>query len=87
LPSNCWRATFRSIIVGWTEPIGGRPYLGALRLGYYDQEGRLIYTGREAAVSRRSSRLTAITTGADTWRRIKTAVEQLASTTPPGPLH
>jgi len=25
--------------------------------------------------------------GADTWRRITTAVEQLASTTPPGPLH
>lgn len=25
--------------------------------------------------------------GADTWRRITTAVEQLANTTPPGPLH
>ena len=25
--------------------------------------------------------------GTDTWRRITTAVEQLASTTPPGPLH
>ena len=25
--------------------------------------------------------------GADTWRRITTAGEQLANTTPPGPLH
>jgi hypothetical protein len=25
--------------------------------------------------------------GADTWRRITIAVEQLATTTPPGPLH
>jgi hypothetical protein len=25
--------------------------------------------------------------GADTWRRITTAVDQLANTTPPGPLH
>jgi hypothetical protein len=25
--------------------------------------------------------------GADTWRRITTAVEQLANTIPPGPLH
>jgi hypothetical protein len=25
--------------------------------------------------------------GADTWRRITTAVEQLTNTTPPGPLH
>ena len=25
--------------------------------------------------------------GADTWRRITSAVEQLANTTPPGPLH
>ena len=25
--------------------------------------------------------------GGDTWRRITTAVEQLANTTPPGPLH
>ena len=25
--------------------------------------------------------------GADTWRRIATAVEQLANTTPPGPTH
>jgi ATP-dependent DNA ligase len=33
-------------VVGWTEPEGRRPYLGALLLGYYDPDGRLIYAGR-----------------------------------------
>jgi hypothetical protein len=31
-------------VVGWTE--GNRPWLGALLLGYYDPEGRLVYAGR-----------------------------------------
>ena len=34
------------IIVGYTEPEGSRPYLGALLLGYYDDAGRLVYAGR-----------------------------------------
>jgi bifunctional non-homologous end joining protein LigD len=38
------RAEF--VVVGWTEPEGRRPYLGALLLGYYDLNGRLIYAGR-----------------------------------------
>jgi len=33
-------------VVGWTEPEERRPYLGALLLGYYDPDGRLIYAGR-----------------------------------------
>ena len=33
-------------MVGWTEPEGRRPYLGALLLRYYDPDGRLIYAGR-----------------------------------------
>jgi ATP-dependent DNA ligase len=33
-------------VVGWTDPEGSRPYLGALPLAYYDPEGRLIYAGR-----------------------------------------
>src|SRR5215468_5457590 len=33
-------------VVGWTEPEGRRPYLGALLLGYYDANGKLIYAGR-----------------------------------------
>jgi bifunctional non-homologous end joining protein LigD len=38
------RAEF--VVVGWTEPEGRRPHLGALLLGYYDPDGRLIYAGR-----------------------------------------
>ena len=38
------RAEF--VVVGWTAPEGRRPYLGALLLGYYDPDGRLIYAGR-----------------------------------------
>jgi DNA ligase D-like protein (predicted ligase) len=34
------------VVVGWTEPEGTRPYLGALLLAYYDDIGELIYAGR-----------------------------------------
>jgi bifunctional non-homologous end joining protein LigD len=34
------------VVVGWTDPEGSRPYLGALLLGYYTDEGKLIYAGR-----------------------------------------
>jgi len=34
------------VVVGWTDPEGSRPHLGALLLGYYTDEGRLIYAGR-----------------------------------------
>jgi DNA ligase D-like protein (predicted ligase) len=34
------------VIVGYSEPEGSRPYLGALLLAYYDDDGRLIYAGR-----------------------------------------
>ena len=33
-------------MVGWTDPEGTRPHLGALLLAYYDPDGRLIYAGR-----------------------------------------
>ena len=32
------------VVVGWTDPEGSRPYLGALLLA--DPEGRLVYAGR-----------------------------------------
>jgi hypothetical protein len=42
---NCLNA--RSfVVVGWTDPEGRRPLLGALLLAYYDPDGRLIYAGR-----------------------------------------
>ena len=34
------------IIVGYSEPEGSRPYLGALLLAYHEEDGRLIYAGR-----------------------------------------
>jgi len=35
-----------ALVVGWTDPEGSRPYLGALLVAYYDPEGRLVYAGR-----------------------------------------
>jgi bifunctional non-homologous end joining protein LigD len=34
------------VVVGFTDPEGARPYLGALLLGYYDRKGKLHYAGR-----------------------------------------
>jgi bifunctional non-homologous end joining protein LigD len=34
------------VIVGWSDPEGSRPYLGALLLGYYTDDGKLMYAGR-----------------------------------------
>ena len=34
------------VVVGWTDPEGSRPHLGTLLLGYYSDDGRLIYAGR-----------------------------------------
>jgi bifunctional non-homologous end joining protein LigD len=34
------------VVLGWTDPEGARPFLGALLLGYYDPNGRLVYAGR-----------------------------------------
>jgi DNA ligase D-like protein (predicted ligase) len=34
------------VVIGWADPEGARPFLGALLLGYYDPDGRLTYAGR-----------------------------------------
>jgi bifunctional non-homologous end joining protein LigD len=34
------------VVIGWTDPEGARPFLGALLLGYYDPDGRLTNAGR-----------------------------------------
>ena len=34
------------VVVGWTDPEGSRPYLGALLLAYYDPDDKLTYAGR-----------------------------------------
>ncbi|HYZ43212.1 MAG TPA: non-homologous end-joining DNA ligase [Stellaceae bacterium] len=34
------------VVVGWTDPEGSRPFLGALLLAYYTPDDRLVYAGR-----------------------------------------
>ena len=34
------------VVIGWTDPEGARPWLGALLLAYHDPGGRLVYAGR-----------------------------------------
>ena len=34
------------VIVGWSDPEGSRPHLGALLLDYYTDDGNLFYAGR-----------------------------------------
>jgi ATP-dependent DNA ligase len=34
------------VVVGWTNPEGSRPHLGALLLGYYTNDGKLVHAGR-----------------------------------------
>jgi ATP-dependent DNA ligase len=34
------------VVVGWTDPDGSRPFIGALLLRYYSPDGRLVYAGR-----------------------------------------
>ena len=41
-----WLNRQEFIVVGWSDPEGSRPYLGALLLGYYTHDGKLTYAGR-----------------------------------------
>jgi DNA ligase D-like protein (predicted ligase) len=41
-----WLNRQEFVVVGWSDPEGSRPHLGALLLGYYTDEGKLIYAGR-----------------------------------------
>ena len=34
------------VVVGWSDPEGSRHRIGALLLGYYTPDGKLIYAGR-----------------------------------------
>jgi DNA ligase D-like protein (predicted ligase) len=65
------------IIVGWTEPEGRRPWLGAVLLAYYDPDGRLTYAGR-AGAGFDDVEL------AQVWQRLQPlAVEKMPLDTPP----
>jgi bifunctional non-homologous end joining protein LigD len=41
------------VVVGWTDPEGGRGYIGALLLGYFTSQGELVYAGRVGTGMRR----------------------------------
>ena len=52
------------VVVGWTDPEGSRPYLGALLLAYYDPDERLVYAGR-AGTGIKQAELARL------WRRLR----------------
>src|SRR5712671_4518718 len=52
------------VVVGWTDPEGSRPRLGALLLAYYTPDGRLVYVGR-AGVGINNAELERL------WRRLQ----------------
>jgi ATP-dependent DNA ligase len=52
------------VVVGWTDPEGSRPWLGALLLVYYDPDRRLVYAGR-AGTSIKQAELERL------WRRLQ----------------
>jgi DNA ligase D-like protein (predicted ligase) len=41
-----WLNRQEFVVVGWSDPEGTRPYLGALLLAYYTDDGKLTYAGR-----------------------------------------
>jgi ATP-dependent DNA ligase len=41
-----WLNRQEFVVVGWSDPEGSRPHLGALLLGYYTDDSKLIYAGR-----------------------------------------
>ena len=57
-----YRAEF--VVGGYTEPRNTRQYIGALLLGYYDREGRLVYVGHMGGGFAREAL-------ADMYRRLK----------------
>jgi ATP-dependent DNA ligase len=52
------------VVVGWTDPEGSRPRLGALLLAYYTPAGQLVYAGR-AGVGINNAELERL------WRRLQ----------------
>jgi bifunctional non-homologous end joining protein LigD len=65
------------VVVGWTDPEGSRPWLGALLLAYYDPGGRLVYAGR-AGTGIKDTELERL------WRRLQPlAVSKMPLEVPP----
>jgi hypothetical protein len=58
------------VVIGWTDPDGARPYLGALRLRYFAPGRRLLYAGRVGtAMSEKTLRM--LTSISHHWSRLK----------------
>jgi bifunctional non-homologous end joining protein LigD len=67
------------VVVGWTDPEGARPYLGALLLAYYNDDGKLIYAGR-AGAGISDAELERL------WRRLQPlAIDKMPLDVPPPP--
>ena len=65
------------VVVGWTDPEGRRPFLGALLLAYYDPDGRLVYAGR-VGTGIKQAELERL------WRRLASlATDKMPLDTPP----
>ena len=65
------------VVVGWTDPEGARPRLGALLLAYYDPDGSLVYAGR-AGTGIKQAELERL------WRRLQPlAVDKMPLEVPP----
>jgi DNA ligase D-like protein (predicted ligase) len=65
------------VVVGWTDPEGTRPWLGALLLAYYDPDGRLVYAGR-AGTGTKQAELERL------WRRLQPlAADKMPLEVPP----
>jgi ATP-dependent DNA ligase len=65
------------VVVGWTDPEGRRPYLGALLLAYYDADGKLVYVGR-AGTGIKQAELERL------WRRVQPlATDKMPLDVPP----
>jgi ATP dependent DNA ligase C terminal region len=62
----------QEVLVGWTDPEGSRPNLGALLLAYYAPDARLVYAGRAGTGM-----------NADQLRQLREALEPLATTEMP----
>ena len=63
------------VVGGWTEPRNSREHFGALLLGYYDDEGTLVYAGHNGTGFTRASLL-------DMSRRLSRVERQTSPFTP-----
>src|SRR5262249_58257258 len=67
------------VVVGWTDPEGSRPWVGALLLAYYDGDGRLVYAGR-AGTGIKQAELDRL------WLRLQPlAIDRMPLAVPPPP--